>query len=58
MHYKMYEEMMEQPRSLKDTMEMEKSHMKEISEKFQEFDKYTWQDVEAPFQHVFHLKMP
>jgi len=39
MHYKMYEEMMEQPRSLKDTMEMEKSHMKEISEKFQEFDK-------------------
>ena len=39
MHYKMYEEMMEQPRSLKDTMEMEKSHMKEISEKFEEFDK-------------------
>jgi glutamine---fructose-6-phosphate transaminase (isomerizing) len=39
MHYKMYEEMMEQPRSLKDTMEMESSHMKEISEKFKEFDK-------------------
>ncbi|MDY9922220.1 SIS domain-containing protein [Methanobacterium sp.] len=39
MHYKMYEEMMEQPRSLKDTMETEKSHMKEISEKLEEFDK-------------------
>jgi glucosamine--fructose-6-phosphate aminotransferase (isomerizing) len=35
----MYEEMMEQPRSLKDTMETEKSHMKEISEKFKEFEK-------------------
>lgn len=31
--------MMEQPRSLKDTMGTEKSHMKQISEKFQEFDK-------------------
>lgn len=39
MQYKMYEEMMEQPRSLKDTMGTEKSHMKQISEKFQEFDK-------------------
>ena len=39
MHYKMYEEMMEQPHSLKDTMENEKSHMKEISEKFKDFDK-------------------
>ncbi|MEN6553382.1 MAG: SIS domain-containing protein, partial [Methanobacterium sp.] len=39
MHYKMYEEMMEQPRSLKDTMEMENSHMKGISEKIKEFDK-------------------
>lgn len=39
MPYKMYEEMMEQPRSLKDTMGTEKSHMKQISEKFQEFDK-------------------
>ncbi|OPX57832.1 MAG: Glutamine--fructose-6-phosphate aminotransferase (isomerizing) [Methanobacterium sp. PtaB.Bin024] len=39
MHYKMYEEMMEQPRSLKDTLEMEKSHMEQISEKFREFDK-------------------
>lgn len=39
MHYKMYEEMMEQPRSLNDTMETEKSHMKEISEKLKEFDK-------------------
>lgn len=35
----MYEEMMEQPRSLKDTLEMEKSHMEQISEKFREFDK-------------------
>ncbi|BDZ71044.1 SIS domain-containing protein [Methanobacterium petrolearium] len=39
MHYKMYEEMMEQPRSLKDTLKMEKSHMEQISEKFKEFDK-------------------
>jgi fructoselysine-6-P-deglycase FrlB-like protein len=39
MHYKMYEEMMEQPRSLKDTMDAEISHMKEISAKFEEFDK-------------------
>ena len=39
MHYKMYEEMMEQPRSLNDTMDAEMSHMKEISEKFQELDK-------------------
>ncbi len=39
MHYKMYEEMMEQPRSLNDTMDTEKSHMKEISEKLEEFDK-------------------
>ncbi|NYB52224.1 MAG: SIS domain-containing protein [Methanobacteriaceae archaeon] len=39
MHYKMYEEMMEQPRSLMDTLDAEMSHMKEISEKFAEFDK-------------------
>jgi glutamine---fructose-6-phosphate transaminase (isomerizing) len=39
MHYKMYEEMMEQPRSLNDTMDTEKSHMKEISEKLKEFNK-------------------
>jgi len=39
MHYKMYEEMMEQPTSLKKTTDAEKSHMKEISEKFREFDK-------------------
>ncbi|EKF84884.1 SIS domain-containing protein [Methanobacterium formicicum] len=39
MHYKMYEEMMEQPHSLNNTMESEKSHMIEISEKLKEFDK-------------------
>ncbi len=35
----MYEEMMEQPTSLEKTINAEKSHMKEISEKFREFDK-------------------
>jgi glucosamine--fructose-6-phosphate aminotransferase (isomerizing) len=35
----MYEEMMEQPTSLEKTIDAEKSHMKEISEKFREFDK-------------------
>ncbi len=39
MHYKMYEEMIEQPRSLKDTMDAEMSHMRDISGKFEEFDK-------------------
>ena len=39
MHYKMYQEMMEQPVSLNNTMDAEKSHMKEISEKFGEFEK-------------------
>lgn len=39
MHYEMYEEMMEQPTSLEKTINAEKSHMKEISEKFREFDK-------------------
>ena len=35
----MYDEIIEQPRSLKDTLSEEKSHMKEIAEKFEEFDK-------------------
>lgn len=39
MKYKMYDEIIEQPRSLKDTLSEEKSHMKEIAEKFEEFDK-------------------
>jgi glutamine---fructose-6-phosphate transaminase (isomerizing) len=39
MKYKMYDEILEQPRSLKDTLSEEKSHMKEIAEKFEEFDK-------------------
>ena len=39
MKYKMYDEIIEQPRSLKDTLNEEKSHMKEIAEKFEEFDK-------------------
>ncbi len=39
MKYKMYDEILEQPKSLKDTLREEKSHMKEIAEKFEEFDK-------------------
>ena len=39
MKYKMYDEILEQPKSLKDTLSEEKSHMKEIAEKFEEFDK-------------------
>ena len=39
MHYKMYDEMMEQPQSLKETLKAEKSHLKEISESFTEFDR-------------------
>ncbi len=39
MEYKMYDEILEQPISLKDTLSEEKSHMKEIAEKFEEFDK-------------------
>jgi glucosamine--fructose-6-phosphate aminotransferase (isomerizing) len=39
MKYEMYDEILEQPRSLKDTLSEEKSHMKEIAEKFEEFDK-------------------
>lgn len=39
MRYKMYEEMMEQPQSLKDTLKAEKSHMNEIAETFKEFER-------------------
>lgn len=39
MKYKMYEEILEQPKALKDTLKEEKSHMKEIAEKFEEFEK-------------------
>ncbi len=39
MHYEMYDEMMEQPASLKETIKAEKTHMNEISDKFSEFDK-------------------
>lgn len=39
MKYKMYEEILEQPKALKDTLKEEKSHMKEIAQKFEEFDK-------------------
>ncbi|MGB9979867.1 SIS domain-containing protein [Methanobacterium sp.] len=39
MKYKMYDEILEQPKSLKETLSEEKSHMKEIAEKFEEFDK-------------------
>jgi glutamine---fructose-6-phosphate transaminase (isomerizing) len=38
MKYKMYDEILEQPKALKDTLASEKSHMKEIAEKFEEFD--------------------
>lgn len=39
MKYKMYEEILEQPKALKDTLKEEKSHMKEIADKFEEFEK-------------------
>jgi glucosamine--fructose-6-phosphate aminotransferase (isomerizing) len=39
MKYKMYDEVLEQPKALKDTLTSEKSHMKEVAEKFEEFDK-------------------
>lgn len=39
MKYEMYDEILEQPKALKDTLASEKSHMKEIAEKFEEFDK-------------------
>lgn len=39
MQYKMYDEMMEQPRSLTETLKAEKSHLKEISDRFRELDK-------------------
>jgi glucosamine--fructose-6-phosphate aminotransferase (isomerizing) len=39
MEYEMYREMMEQPRSLRDTLKEEKSHLKEIASQFKKFDK-------------------
>lgn len=39
MKYDMYYEILEQPKSLKETLKAEKSHMKEIAEKFAEFDR-------------------
>ena len=39
MKYKMYDEILEQPKALKDTLKEEKSHMKEIARKYEEFDK-------------------
>ncbi len=39
MKYDMYNEVLEQPRSLKQTLKEEKSHMKEIAEKLKEMDK-------------------
>lgn len=39
MKYDMYYEILEQPKSLKNTLKAEKSHMKEIANKFAEFDK-------------------
>ncbi|MCK9150924.1 SIS domain-containing protein [Methanobacterium alcaliphilum] len=38
MKYDMYYEMLDQPKSLKDTFQAEKSHMKEISEKVKDMD--------------------
>lgn len=35
----MYHEILEQPRALRDTLKEEKSHMKEIAQKLEEFDK-------------------
>jgi glutamine---fructose-6-phosphate transaminase (isomerizing) len=39
MKYDMYYELLEQPRSLKETLKAEKSHMKEISEKISQLDR-------------------
>ncbi|MGZ7135361.1 MAG: SIS domain-containing protein [Methanobacterium sp.] len=39
MKYKMYEEILEQPNAMKETLKEEKSHMKEIAEKFEDFEK-------------------
>ncbi len=39
MRYKMYEEMMEQPQSLRDTLKLEESHLIEIADKFKEFER-------------------
>jgi len=39
MEYKMYKEILEQPKALKDTLKEEKSHMMEIAEKFEGFEK-------------------
>jgi glucosamine--fructose-6-phosphate aminotransferase (isomerizing) len=39
MQYKMYDEMMEQPQSLSETLKAEKSHLKEISKIIMELDK-------------------
>ncbi len=39
MHYKMYEEMMQQPQSLRDTLKAEKSHLIELADKFKEFER-------------------
>ncbi|MDI6724194.1 MAG: SIS domain-containing protein [Methanobacterium sp.] len=39
MRYKMYDEILEQPKALKNTLKEEKSHMREIAEKFEEFEK-------------------
>lgn len=39
MRYKMYDEILEQPKALKNTLKEEKSHMREIAEKFERFEK-------------------
>jgi glucosamine--fructose-6-phosphate aminotransferase (isomerizing) len=39
MKYKMYKEILEQSKALKYTLKEEKSHMREIAEKFEEFEK-------------------
>jgi glutamine---fructose-6-phosphate transaminase (isomerizing) len=39
MEYEMYQEMMEQPKSLQNTLKEEKSHLKEIASQYKKFDK-------------------
>lgn len=39
MEYEMYQEMMDQPKSLKQTIEAEKKHLEELSETYSKFDK-------------------
>lgn len=67
MKYKMYQEIMEQPQSLKKTLKEEKSHMAEITQKLREFEQIylvgcgsslsTCYSVRDALRMVFDLKI-